>query len=56
MIKTVKIDKYGRFRVPKAMREELSLEPRQRFEVHVINGGLKLHPIAKKSEDLEPEQ
>ena len=54
MTVNVKIDKDGRFRVPKAMREELRLEPRQRFAVRVSNGELKLYPIAKEAENLEP--
>ena len=53
MTKTVRMDKDGRFRVPKAMREELRLEPRQRFAVHVSNGELRLIPIAKEAKSLE---
>ena len=56
MIVTVKIDKDGRFHVPKAMREELRLEPRQRFAVHVSNGELRLIPIAKEVESLEQQK
>ncbi len=53
MIREVKIDKDGRFRIPKAMRDELGLEPRQQLEVSVIDGGLKLVPIAKKAKSLK---
>jgi bifunctional DNA-binding transcriptional regulator/antitoxin component of YhaV-PrlF toxin-antitoxin module len=53
MTKTVTIDKSWRVRIPKAMRDELCLEPHPRFAVELHGDGLILHPIASHVEQLE---
>ena len=53
MTKTVTIDKSWRVRIPKAMRDELRLEPRQRFAVELRGDGFILHPIVSSLEKLE---
>ena len=53
MIKTVTIDKSWRVRIPKAMRDELRLEPRQRFAVELRGDGFILRPIASDVKQLE---
>lgn len=53
MTETVKIDKSGRVLNPKAMRDQLRLEPRQRFAVELRGDGFILHPIASSLEKLE---
>jgi bifunctional DNA-binding transcriptional regulator/antitoxin component of YhaV-PrlF toxin-antitoxin module len=52
MIQVVKMDKSGRFSVPKAMREQLCLKPDQRFTVHVGDRGLTLRPIPSNAGQL----
>jgi AbrB family looped-hinge helix DNA binding protein len=53
MTKTVKLDKSGRFLVPKAMRDQLRLEPGQHLAVHVGDRGLILRPINSSLKPLE---
>jgi AbrB family looped-hinge helix DNA binding protein len=53
MTKTVKMDKSGRVRIPKAMRDQLRLEPYQYFAVQVREGELFLRPINSSLEPLE---
>jgi AbrB family looped-hinge helix DNA binding protein len=55
MIQVVKMDKSGRFSVPKAMREQLRLEPGQRFTVQFSDRGLILRPIPSNAEQLQEE-
>ena len=53
MIKTVTIDKSGRVLIPKAIRDQMRLEPRQRFAVEIRDNGLILHPITSSIERPE---